>query len=146
MHRHSHLRSNFPVGGEQLGETTAQDRAGRSDVQRPDQARADRPDLVFGDLDLLQDRAPAHQHGVTGLRQLDLAAGPVEELGPELGFERLDVLAERRLREVQPPGGEGEAALLGDRDEIPELAQIHSETLSIVSFYILDLAARLVNE
>jgi len=38
-----------------------------------------------------------------------------------------DLLAEGRLRHVQPFGGASEVTLLGDDDEVPELSEIHME-------------------
>lgn len=43
--------------------------------------------------------------------------GAVEELEPEVSFEQSDLLAERRLGDVQPLGGPPEVQYLGDGDE-----------------------------
>src|SRR6266511_5553106 len=103
-------------------------------------------DLVFGQLDLLLDGACAGQERFSGLGQLDLATGSVEELSSQRRFERLDVLAEGRLRKIQSSRRSGEAAFLGHRNEVPELAEIHRVFLLIVSFYILDTWYGMVNE
>jgi hypothetical protein len=50
------------------------------------------------------------------------------------------------LGKVQPPRRDSEAAFLGHGDEIPDLSEIHSEILLIVSFYILDTWSGMVNE
>lgn len=43
--------------------------------------------------------------------------GPVEQLDAQIPLEQLDLLAERRLRDVQPLGGPPEVQFLGDGDE-----------------------------
>ena len=57
--------------------------------------------------------------------EFDAAAGPLEERGPELALELADLLAERRLRQVQPPGGDREVQRLGNGDEIAQVAEFH---------------------
>jgi hypothetical protein len=48
---------------------------------------------------------------------------------------------------VEPPlSSDGQTTLLGDRDEIAELPQVHSKSLLIVSIYILDSKSGMVNE
>jgi hypothetical protein len=41
---------------------------------------------------------------------------------PTVGFERLDRLAQRRLADVQALGGAREVQLLGDGDEVAQVA------------------------
>ena len=65
------------------------------------------------------------QEGLAGRGQLHAAAGALEQPHPELGLQRGDLLAERRLGDVQPGGGAPEVQLLGDGDEIAKLAQFH---------------------
>ena len=63
-----------------------------------------------------------------------------EELDVELGLERLDLLAERRLLHAQPLGRPGDMLLLGDGDEIAEMTQLHAIPISYgnYDFHILD--------
>ena len=138
MHGHLHRRRNLPVRGQQIGQAPAQDGACRSDIERADQAGANRADLVFRQFDLLLNGAGAREKRFSGLRQLDPSTGSIEKLRPQRSFERLDLLAQRGLGKIQPPRCDGEAALLGHGDEISDLTEIHSEILLIVSFYILD--------
>ncbi|MCY1241781.1 hypothetical protein D9M72_547020 [compost metagenome] len=49
----------------------------------------------------------------------------LEQPDLELFFERLDLDAQRRLRNVQALRGAREVELLGDGDEIAEMAQFH---------------------
>jgi hypothetical protein len=44
-------------------------------------------------------------------------------LRPELRFQLLDLLAERRLRHVQPFGRPAEVELLGQREEVTQLSR-----------------------
>ena len=48
---------------------------------------------------------------------------------PDLLLEPADLLGQRRLGDVLALGGAGEVALVGERDEVPELSQIHKQIL-----------------
>ena len=51
----------------------------------------------------------------------------LEQRAADLALERAHLRAERGLREVEPDGRAGEVQLLGDRDEVPKLTEIHRE-------------------
>ena len=67
-------------------------------------------------LGLVEERAPL-------LGQFDAARRAPEQREPDLLFQEMHLLAHRRLRDVEPPGGAGEAALLGDRECVTDLAE-----------------------
>jgi hypothetical protein len=48
-----------------------------------------------------------------------------EQLRIELAFQCLNLLGKRRLLDAETLGCAGDMALLGDRDEIAEMAQFH---------------------
>ena len=73
----------------------------------------------FHPVGALQQRAP-------GLGQLYVASPPLEEPGPELILQLADALAEGGLRYLQAPSGASEAPLLGHRDEVGEVPEVHS--------------------
>ena len=62
---------------------------------------------------------------MSGIGQFDAARFAAEQLDVELPFERLDLLAERRLLHLKPFGSTRDVALLGDGDEIAKVAQFH---------------------
>jgi hypothetical protein len=47
----------------------------------------------------------------------------------QLALQPADLGADAWLRHVDPLGGPGEARLLGDRDEVLKLAQLHNGSL-----------------
>jgi hypothetical protein len=53
------------------------------------------------------------------------ARASLEECRADLALEVADLAAQRRLRDVQPLRRAPEVQLLGDRDEIPEMTQLH---------------------
>ena len=53
------------------------------------------------------------------------ARRPVEQLGAELAFQLADLGADAGLADVHPLGRPGEVRLLGDRDEVFQLPQLH---------------------
>jgi len=55
----------------------------------------------------------------------DGPAVAVEEADLQVAFERLDLLGQRRTRDVQPLGRTTEVQLLGDGHEVAQLAQLH---------------------
>jgi hypothetical protein len=56
-----------------------------------------------------------------GVGEVDAASVPDQQLGAELVFQARELLAERRLGEVEPRGGPGDGPLLRDGHEVPEL-------------------------
>jgi hypothetical protein len=73
-----------------------------------------------------------HQHRLPRLGQFHPAAVPVEQCDADLAFEPLYLLAQRRLRDVQPLGRPPEMELFGDRHERPQMAQLHkTKTVSL---------------
>jgi hypothetical protein len=67
------------------------------------------------------------EKGAAGGRQLDAARAADEELRTHLMLEIAQLPAERRLRGMKPLlGRDGETALLGDGDEVAEMAKLHS--------------------
>ncbi len=65
---------------------------------------------------------PKQEH--TGLGQLDVVRGPVQQLGSELLLEQPHLATERRLRDMQPLRRAGEVPLLGDGDEVLQPTEI----------------------
>ena len=67
--------------------------------------------------------------------ELDAAAGALEQPAAQLGLERADLLAERRLGDVQARRGAPEVQLLGDGDEIAKLAEFHDliEAVTVIT-------------
>ncbi len=72
---------------------------------------------------------PARAQGEAGARLGQPAgAGPAfDEHDAELALERSDLLGESRLRDVQPLGRRREAHRVGDREEIAEVAELHTQ-------------------
>ena len=71
-----------------------------------------------------REQAPAGRGERRAVRQA-IEHGPVQLL-----LERSDVLRERRLRDPDPLRRPGERALVDDRDEAFELADVHRQNLS----------------
>ncbi len=92
----------------------------------PRLAGAELRDDALEPLDALHDAARlVEQDGARG-RQLDPSRGADEQLDAQRGLERLDPLAQRRLRDVQALRGAREMQLLGDGDEVAEVSeQVH---------------------
>jgi hypothetical protein len=63
-------------------------------------------------------------------RQRDAVREAVEERIVDVRLERADALRERRLRNADTPGRTRERALVDDRDEALELAEVHWLNLS----------------
>ena len=72
-----------------------------------------------------QDRLGLAQEQASGLRQLDAAADPAEQLGAVAPFQRADRGADRRLRQVQSFRRPRDMLPLGDGDEDAKLFEGH---------------------
>jgi hypothetical protein len=112
----------------------AGEQGGQVDPVRGDRADRDPPAQQPGEL-LDREPRPRHrgerrprirQHGLAGLGEPYRAAGPVEQLRAELPLQPADLRAHPGLGDAHPLGGPGEAPLLGHRDEVLELPQLHN--------------------
>jgi hypothetical protein len=65
-----------------------------------------------------------HEH-FPGFRQLDLTFRPVEEPDPELLLELANLLAERRLADVQALGRPPEMQVFRDGDDVAQVPELH---------------------
>ena len=72
------------------------------------------------------------QQRLPGCGEADLAAVAQEEARAQSGLQALDLLAQRRLRDMQLLGGPGEVQLFGHCDEIPQVPEVnvHNQRLS----------------
>ena len=77
-----------------------------------------RPHLRQDPLRLAEQRPPR-------LRERDPAGGPYEQWCLQLPLQRPDGGGQARLGHHQPFGGPGEMPVLGDGDEVLEVAQFH---------------------
>jgi hypothetical protein len=58
-------------------------------------------------------------------RQMDPLRYTLGQRDAQVPLLRLDLLGQRRSRHAQPLGGPGETPLLGHREEVPQLPQLH---------------------
>jgi hypothetical protein len=56
---------------------------------------------------------------------------PDEQRLGQLRFQAVNLLADRGLRDRDPLGRTGEVAFLGDRQEVRQLPQFHTQSLSL---------------
>lgn len=97
----------------------------RADGQRAAQQALHGGDRVARRLDRAERAPRLGQQRAAGLGQLDLAGGAQEERCAQFDLERSDGRRQTRLGDVHPARGTREMALLGDRDEVFELAKFH---------------------
>jgi hypothetical protein len=71
------------------------------------------------------------QERLAGRGQPDSAAVPDEQRLGQLRFQAVDLLADRGLRDRDPLSRTGEVAFLGDRQEVRQLPQFHTQSLSL---------------
>ena len=76
-------------------------------------------------IDLGKDRAGIGQERLAGVGRLDAARLAAEQLRAELAFERPHLLAQRRLLDAEPLGRPRDLSLLGDGDEVAQVAKLH---------------------
>lgn len=109
-------------GVEERGEGAADDHADREPA--PDQI-GHLSDRLAHRLGRGECGAGVFERGTSRNGQRDGASRPVEQLGTEFLFESADLGADAGLADVHAPGRPGEVPLLGDRDEVFELPQVH---------------------
>jgi hypothetical protein len=69
-----------------------------------------------------KDLAGFFEEETAGFCQANGASIPVNELDPDFPLEVLNLMGERRLRDVQAISRPAEVQLFGDGDEIPKVA------------------------
>jgi hypothetical protein len=100
-----------------------------------------RADIAQAKLSLLARRCPPHandrllhvlqqfgnfaEEDRAGGRNPDMMARAIEKVRAQGLFQLLESAAQRRLRDMQPPGGAGEAQLFRDRLKIAQVTQFH---------------------
>ena len=77
-------------------------------------------------LALAQDELGVPVQHLAGFGRRDAALGAQQQLLAHLALERGQLLAQRRLRDVQDVGGLGEAADVDDLHEIFQAPQVHA--------------------
>lgn len=81
--------------------------------------------LVSGGVRVGQDAPGQGQQRLARVRQRDVAPRAEKEVRPQLPFQRLDLLGQGRLGDMDQIGGPGEVPGLGDRHEVLELLELH---------------------
>ena len=96
-----------------------------TDPNSPRDAASDELGLVG----LLERRARFLEEALADMGECDAAGLAGEELGAEHGLERLDLRAQRRRRNIELARRAREMQLVGDGNEIPEMAELHEARL-----------------
>src|SRR5262249_35060810 len=90
---------------------------------------AARPLSIVRGLLRLGDQGPRFfQEHASGIGQLHASLRPVKKGGLQLSLEAPDLLAQGRLRDAQPRGGAPKMELLGDGEEVTQVAELHAAT------------------
>src|SRR5262249_60692761 len=76
-------------------------------------------------VELSRARAGLGEDGAPGVGQRDTRRLSVKQLHIEFAFDRLDALAERRLRNAKPLRGPCDVPFLGNSDEILQVPEFH---------------------
>ena len=118
-----------------IGQSVVADRAGHERMERGGRGEADADDAGFAlrgtaraaqrVVGQSQDRARIRQQALACLGQCHAMGQPVEQSRTDFRLELPDLLAERRLADPEPDRGAREMQLLGDSQEIAEVAQLH---------------------
>ncbi|MPN19387.1 hypothetical protein SDC9_166756 [bioreactor metagenome] len=82
-------------------------------------------DAVPGIVDLAQDGQRMRMESAAGRCQFDAAWQALKERLTEFVLQLRQLVAERRLRDVDRAGGLGKAAVFGNGEKVAELAQFH---------------------
>ncbi|MNY48640.1 hypothetical protein D3C86_1839890 [compost metagenome] len=100
-------------------------RGGEADLQLADLAALCAARHVDRLVQLRQHLARLGQEQPADLAQRHAPVGTLEQAHAQLVLQRLDLLAQRRLGDAQLQGRATEVQLLGDGDEIAQVAEFH---------------------
>jgi hypothetical protein len=90
-------------------------------------------DGVPGAIELMQDAFGIDQEVVSRIGQLHAAPVAVEQPALQLGLQRVNLSADRRLRGGKNRGRAAEAAVLGHVHEVLDLAKVHGRRSDAVT-------------
>ena len=131
MHRDRDVRRVAADRGDRVLALAGADRRRDADADGPGRDAARLAGRGEGGVGGRQGPARGLQQRRAGRRQPHLARGALDQLDAELVLEPRDGLRDGLLADAEARGGAGEAALLGDRDEGPQLAQLgHARTIA----------------
>ena len=105
----------------------------RADAEHACLAGAQAPHVRFGSVDLFQDTPRRRQHALAGARRHHPFSQPEEQRRPEPLFDAAQLMADRRLCQVQQVGRLRHAAGAGDRRhhaQMPDV-DVHDQDSSI---------------
>ncbi len=98
---------------------------GDAHPEQPGPAGADLPDRGVDLGRLGQDPPRAGDQFLTGRGEPQRLGGAIHQACAQPALQQPDLLTEGRLGDVEPARGGGEVALLGQRDEVAQQAQVH---------------------
>ena len=90
------------------------------------------PDILFRLAERRQDGAGVLVEPASGCRQRDAARPSFEQFDAEIVFERGDVMAQRRLGDVEPLRRPRQHAGVGNGDEVSDLPQSQRHRRSLL--------------
>jgi hypothetical protein len=114
-----------PVGDDVAQHLGERQRRREADAQLPHLAARDALQLLRQRLRGREQRARTGQQRVAGIGERHRTPRALEQPHAQLRLQRADLLAQRRLGDVQALGGAREVQLLGDGDEIAQVTQLH---------------------
>jgi len=112
-------------GGKALCKPIRRDGGDGSDDHRAGFGLQTFGEFVLGAGEFVEDGAGTREESAAEVGEANGAAEAIEEAAAEFGFELLDLLRERGLRDMAFFGGSGEGASVGDGAEVAELVEFH---------------------
>ncbi|MCY1435085.1 hypothetical protein D9M71_511650 [compost metagenome] len=100
-------------------------RGSETDFHLAQLAQLRTPGYIRGLLHLRQYLARFLEEQSPGLAQFDTTIGTVEQPGPQLLLQSLDLLTQGRLGNTQLLGGAAKVQLFGHGDEVAQMTQFH---------------------
>jgi hypothetical protein len=123
QHLHARMLGMKPAQGRRQQQVH-----GRADIADADPADLAAPDPTRPGDGLLQLGDQGRRLGLeklAGLGQAQRPAAAFQQLQAQLVLQLADLLAQRRLGDMQAQGGAAEIQLLGHRQEVAEMTQLH---------------------
>ncbi len=104
-------------------------RRSEANLQLADFTQLRTPGNISGLVDLCQHQPCFVEKQPPGFAQLDTPVGAFEKTRAQFLLQRLNLLAERRLRNPQRLGCAAKMQLLGNRDEVTQMTQFHAASI-----------------
>ncbi len=125
LHHQPQLGIGFARGGYEPGQQVRPERRDNAELQRADQRPLAAACRGNDGISLGQCAPRAGDHFLPRRRQMNNLVGALKQSRAKIALQLLELGAERGLADIARGGGAAEMQVIGDGDEVAQIAEVH---------------------